>query len=236
MAGLVLSPRLRAIARQVPPGARLTDVGTDHAYLPAALLLEGRIAGAIASDVNEGPLARGRATARTYGLEDVLELRLSSGLEEIQAGETDTVVIAGMGGELIAEILAQAPWTRDVLLLLQPMTAQAVLRRWLLENGYVIQAETLVREGEKFYQLLTVRGGQETRPYTPGELWAGRQTRGEESPHRLAFLEELLSRRRRALEGMNRGTVSEAVKARETALTASLEALREEWSAWQRQQ
>lgn len=234
MAGLVLSPRLRAIARQVPPGARLTDVGTDHAYLPAALLLEGRIAGAIASDVNEGPLARGRATARTYGLEDVLELRLSSGLEEIQAGETDTVVIAGMGGELIAEILAQAPWTRDVLLLLQPMTAQAVLRRWLLENGYVIQAETLVREGEKFYQLLTVRGGQETRPYTPGELWAGRQTREEESPHRLAFLEELLSRRRRALEGMNRGTVSEAVKARETALTASLEALREEWSAWQR--
>lgn len=233
MGGLILSPRLRAAAEQVPFGARLTDVGTDHAYLPAALLLEGRISGAIAADVNPGPLRRAEETVRTYGLEASLTLRLTDGLTGIGPEETDTVVIAGMGGELIAQIVSQAPWTRDVLLLLQPMTAQAALRQWLLTHGYVISKETLVREGEKFYQLLTVRGGEETRPYTPGELWAGRQTREMESPHRLAFLEQLVSRRRRALEGMNRGTVSEEAKARERALTASLEALRKEWSAWQ---
>ena len=233
MAELLLPPRLEAIARQVPAGARLTDVGTDHAYLPAALLRAGKIAGAIATDVNEGPLRRGGETARAYGLEAVLELRLTDGLQGIGPEETDAVVIAGMGGELIAQILARAPWTRGVLLLLQPMTAQAALRRWLLDQGYVIQRETLVREGEKFYQILTVRGGEETRPYTPGELWAGRQARGMESPHRLAFLEQLITRRQRALEGMGRGMVPEAVKAQEKALTASLEALREEWNTWQ---
>lgn len=233
MTALTLSPRLSAIAEQVPPGAFLTDVGTDHAYLPAALLLEKRISGAIATDVNPGPLRRGRETARRYGVESRLSLRLTDGLEAVRPQETDTVVIAGMGGELIGRILAQAPWTRGCLLLLQPMTAQAALRGWLVENGYEIRRETLVREGEKFYQLLTVEGG-ESPPYTPAELWAGRQHRGMDSPHRLAFLEQLLSRRRRALAGMERGEVPREIREREAALAASLEAMKEEWIAWQR--
>lgn len=233
MAALTLSPRLSAIAAQVPQGTRLTDVGTDHAYLPTALLLAGRIQQAEATDVHAGPLQRGRETAALYGVSDGIRFCLRDGLEGLQGPETDTVVIAGMGGELIARILEQAPWTREKLLLLQPMTAQAELRQWLTGHGYAIQGETLVREGEKFYQILTVRGGEETRPYTPGELWAGRQARGMKSPHRLAFLEQLITRRQRALEGMSRGTVPEEVKAQEKALTASLEALREEWNTWQ---
>lgn len=232
MTALTLSPRLAAIAAQVPQGARLTDVGTDHAYLPAALLLEGRIQEAIATDVNPGPLQRGRETAQSYGVEESLSLRLTDGLEGVSAQETDTVVIAGMGGELIARILSQAPWTRQALLFLQPMTAQPFLRKWLQENGYVIQRETLVREGEKLYQLLTVRGG-ESSPYTPAELWAGRQEKGMDSPHRLEFLEDLCQRRRRALEGMERGNVPQDIKNQERALGAALEAMREEWSAWQ---
>ena len=119
-----LTPRLRAIAQQVPQGSVLADVGTDHALLPAWLLLEGRIPSAIASDLREGPLARAKETVEQHGVADRVSLRLCDGLSGIQAGEADVVAIAGMGGETIAAILEQAPWTKEnTLLLLQPMTS-----------------------------------------------------------------------------------------------------------------
>lgn len=227
-----LSPRLSAIAARVPFGSRLADVGTDHAYLPVSLLLQGTIPWAVASDVNRGPLDRGRETARQAGVEDRIDFRLCNGLEGLEETSPDVVVLAGMGGELIARILSRAPWTRSRLLLLQPMTAQPELRRWLNGNAYRIEEETLVREGEKIYGVFTVRGGQDT-PYSLGELWAGRQRRGEEAPLRLAFLEDLLRRRRRALSGMERS--ARPPKGLEDArrLIAELEQMKEEWNGWQ---
>lgn len=234
MKQLELSPRLAALAALVPPGARLADVGTDHAYLPAWLLLAERIQRAVASDVNQGPLDRGRETARMYGVAEKISFRRCDGLEGLTPGEADTVVIAGMGGDLIARILQAAPWTRQVRLILQPMSSQEDLRRWLLENGYGITGETLAREGEKFYQIFTATGG-EKEDYTPGELLLGRQHPGEASPHRLAYLEDQIRRRRRALAGMARSTHPDpAALAREEALAADLERMREEWTAWQR--
>lgn len=100
------------LAEQVPQGARLADVGTDHAYLPAWLLLAGRISGAVATDVREGPLQRGRETARLYKVEDRIVFRCCDGLAAVEPQEADTVVIAGMGGELMARIVERAPWTR----------------------------------------------------------------------------------------------------------------------------
>ena len=228
-----LSPRLAAIAEQIPEGARLADVGTDHAYLPVYLLLNGTIPSAVASDVNPGPLERGRETARQAGVEEKLDFRLSDGLDGLGEDEAEVIVIAGMGGELIARILSEAPWTRGKLLLLQPMTGRPKLRRWLNANGYRIQRETVVREGEKLYVILTARGGEEP-PYGPGELWAGRQRRGEDAPLRLAYLDDLLRRRRRALEGMERGSVDAETLAAERRLITQLEELREEWISWQR--
>ena len=228
-----LSPRLAAIAARVPPGFRLADIGTDHAYLPAYLLLEGTIPSAVASDVNRGPLDRGRETARQAGVEEKVDFRLSDGLNGLEANEADVIVIAGMGGELIARILSEAPWTREKLLLLQPMTAQPELRRWLNGNGYRIEGEAVVREGQKLYVILTVRGGTD-EPYSPGELWAGRQRKGEGAPLRLDYLEDLLRRRRRALAGMERGSVPFETLEEERALIAQLEQLREEWISWQR--
>lgn len=230
---LELSPRLAAIAALVPEGARLADVGTDHAYLPVRLLLDGGIASAVATDVNEGPLQRGRETAERYGVGTIL-FRRCDGLADVRADEVDTVVIAGMGGDLIARILAAAPWTKQAQLILQPMTAQEDLRRWLLENGYRIAKETLAQEGKKLYVILSATGGSST-PYTPGELWAGRQTQGEESPHRLAYLTDLIRRRRRALEGMERGSAPDPIAlAAERALIDELEATKETWKTWQR--
>ena len=226
-----LSPRLAAIAAQVPRGAVLADIGTDHAYLPVSLLLDGTIPSAVASDVNQGPLDRGRETAQRAGVEDRIAFRLADGLNGLE--KADVVVLAGMGGELIARILSRAPWTRDVLLLLQPMTAQPELRRWLTENGYRIEKETLAREGQKLYVVLTVRGGEDL-PYTDGELWAGRQRRGEDASLRLDYLDDLLRRRRRALFGMERSIRPPAGLEEERRLVAELEELREEWIRWQR--
>ena len=227
-----LSPRLAAIAAQVPKGSRLADVGTDHAYLPTALLLEGTIVSAVASDVNPGPLARGREAARQAGVADRIDFRLTDGLSGLDGGGIDVVVVAGMGGELIARILSQAPWTRGVLLLLQPMTAQPELRRWLTENGYEISRETVVREGKKLYTILAVRGG-ESPPYALGELWAGRQQKGEDCPLRLDLLDDLLRRRRRALDGMLKSSLQQAGAEEERELIAQLEQMRKEWIAWQ---
>ena len=236
MKELELTPRLRAIVGLVPSGARLADIGTDHAYLPAALLLSGKIRYALASDINEGPLQRGMETARTYGLDDHrLCFRCCSGLQGIRPEDRiDTAVMAGMGGELIARILQESPWSRSLRLILQPMSTQPELRRWLNENRYTIRRETLVREGDKLYVILTAESGEDA-PYSRAELWAGRQKRTVPQSLREAYLNDLIRRRRRALRGMEAGTSMPASRLdEERDLIAQLESMREEWIAWQR--
>ncbi len=193
-----LTPRLQAIARQVPQGARLADVGTDHGYLPVWLLLNGRIESAIAADLREGPLDRAKETAQQYGQCDKILFRLCDGLTGIAADEVDTVVIAGMGGETIAAILKAAPWTcRDKLLLLQPMTGMPQLRQWLQRHGYVILDERIAREGKRLYSVWIVRGGW-MASLSPAELWAGRNSR---DPLRLDYLTIIEEKAEKALRG-----------------------------------
>ena len=196
---LTLTPRLAAVARLVPQGARLADVGTDHAYLPVRLLLDGRVERAIAADLREGPLSRARETARRWGVEERISFRLCDGLTGVGREEADTVAIAGMGGETIAAILAAAPWTREgTRLLLQPMTSFPDLRRWLQQNGYQILREHIAREGRRLYTVLETTGG-EMPPLTPGELWAGRQS---DDPLRGAHLDVMAEKVARALRGL----------------------------------
>lgn len=168
MGRIHLTPRLRTMAALVPDGAVLADIGTDHAILPVSLLMAGRISHAIASDLRSGPLDSARRTAQRFAVQERVSLRLGAGLETVAPFEADTVAIAGMGGETIAEILQAAPWTKQgsTLLLLQPMTMQARLRQWLLRSGYAILKETLCTEGHRIYTILSVRGGAqpEERP------------------------------------------------------------------------
>ena len=193
-----LTPRLQAIAEQVPQGAHFADVGTDHGYLPVWLLCSGRIDSAIAADLREGPLDRARETAGRFGVEELISFRLCDGLSAIRPEEADTVAIAGMGGETIISILEAAPWTKEgTLLLLQPMTGSAELRLWLQEHGYQITGERIACEGEKLYNILTVKGG-EMPPLSPAELWAGRQNGG---PQRLEYLDQVRNRVEKALRG-----------------------------------
>ena len=133
---LELTPRLRLLADWVPPGARLADVGTDHAYLPVWLVQNGVCPAAIAADLRPGPLEAARRHVAAAGLEDRISLRLGDGLAPVFPGEADDIVIAGMGGETIAAILSAADWLADarLRLVLQPMSRAEETRRGLLKN------------------------------------------------------------------------------------------------------
>ena len=204
MTKLKLSPRLSAVADWIPENARLADIGTDHAYLPVSLLLDGKINAAIAADVRSGPLEHAMRTADEYGVAERLRFCLCDGLTGIAPEDCDTVAIAGMGGETIAHILAAAPWAKQShTLVLQPQSTQNVLRAFLAENGYEIQAERVVREGERWYPVLLVRGGT-MQALFPGELWCGRVQDWIEQPERLDYLNWLLRRTQAQLIGMER--------------------------------
>ena len=228
MKNLELSPRLRLLAGWVHSGARVADVGTDHAYLPVWLVLHGRVSSAIASDLREGPLARARETGRAYGAESV-DFRLCGGLSGIRPDEADTIVIAGMGGENIAAILAGAPWTADGAhtLLLQPQTRAEVLRQFLSEHGYRITHEALVRDRGILYPCMEVTAGQET--LSPGQLYGGakllRDPLGEQ------YIIAKIIRLQSAVAGLNRAggpEDQEKADALREILTALL-SMREEW-------
>ncbi len=225
---LELSPRLRLLAQWVPQGARLADVGTDHAYLPVWLDIQDRVSSAIASDLRPGPLARARETGRIHGARRV-EYRLCDGLAAIQPEETDTIVIAGMGGENIAAILAAAPWTKDGAhtLLLQPMTRAEELRAFLSGHGYRVLREALVEDRGTIYPVLSVTAGEEE--LSLGQLWGG--ARLQRDPLGDRYLIERIIRLQGAMAGLNRSS-DPACRKNADALRETVTALlrmREEW-------
>lgn len=151
-----LSKRLAAVASFVTDGNVLADVGTDHGYVPIYLLQEKHIPRAIAMDINPGPLQRAKEHVALYGLEDYIETRLSDGVAALKPKETDTVLVAGMGGGLVIHILetGKEVCMQAKELILQPQSELERVRAYLWSNGYVILEENMVLEDEKFYPVL----------------------------------------------------------------------------------
>lgn len=211
-----LTPRLRTVAGLVPAGARLVDVGTDHAYLPAYLLATGKIPSAVATDIRPGPLERARATVEQYELQACLSLRLCDGLAAVSADEADAVVIAGMGGETILTILEQSPWAFDKVCVLQPMSAVEVLRAGLDRLGIPISREVLSKEKETLYVtiLLATERGREQKALTPAEAYAGHRSAHAGDPLWPEYLSQSRRRAARALEGLEKSARCEDAKRR----------------------
>lgn len=163
-----LSPRLEKIASLIPNGSSLADVGTDHAYIPVYCVEKEIIKSALAMDVNEGPLCRARSSIEKYGFEDKIKTRLSDGLLNLSPLEADVIVIAGMGGLLIREIIDKGKNVIDdnTLLILQPMIAPVELRTYLYTSGFYIEDEYVVREENKFYNIFKVKKGD----FTPSDI------------------------------------------------------------------
>ena len=167
--------RLSLIASLVPAGAKLCDVGTDHALLPITLIKSGWIQSAIACDIAEGPLCVARKNLERWGIRGI-ELRLSDGLDGIKPGEADVIVVAGLGGELTAEILARCCWLKDsaITLILQPTTSADILRRWLCENGFLIETEPALLENGKLYSVIKARFTGEKADVNAAFYYAGK--------------------------------------------------------------
>lgn len=153
------TPRLDTLVSMARPSHVLADIGCDHAYLPILLIRSGAASHVIASDISDGPLAKAERNVARFGLEGRIELRKGNGLAALRPGEADCIVVAGMGGNVIAEILKTGHLTaqRADKLLLQPMSASEHLRVFLYENGYAITQETLVQEGRRYYTILEVK-------------------------------------------------------------------------------
>lgn len=154
-----LTNRLLKIASLVDKNKRLADIGTDHGYIPVYLLNKGKIDFAILADINKGPLENARSEVRRNKLENKVDLRLGSGIEVLKKGEVDEVIIAGMGGILIGELLeANKEVAHSVeKLILQPMQAQEELRSYLLNNGYEIIDEYLEKEDFRLYEIIVAK-------------------------------------------------------------------------------
>ncbi|MBE0449783.1 MAG: SAM-dependent methyltransferase [Clostridia bacterium] len=153
-----LSKRLDMLAKLSYPSRKLADIGTDHGYLPLYLLENSHIEHCILCDINIGPLENAKRSFREADFTNQTEFRLGSGIEPLEPAEVDTIVIAGMGGGLIIDILShdlQKSLSFEKLLL-QPMTEQNVLRQWLMDQGFKIKSDYYVHESSKYYEIIEI--------------------------------------------------------------------------------
>lgn len=158
-----LSKRLYAIASFVSRGNTVADVGTDHGYIPIYLVKRQICPKAFAMDINQGPLDKAIANVKAEGLEEQIKCIKSNGLEYLPQNQVDTIVIAGMGGDLMEQILALGEEKlKDIQeLVLSPQSHPEKVRKFLHNHGFVIQGESMLKEDGKFYLILHATRGTE---------------------------------------------------------------------------
>lgn len=228
-----LSRRLQTVAALVPACACLADIGTDHAYVPVWCVKNGICERALACDVRPGPLHIAQKSIREYGLEGRIQTRLSDGLDALLPGEADVLVIAGMGGLLIADILSRgrAVLTGTTRLILQPMTAAEELRSFLYQHGFRVMDEHVVAEEGKFYNLIEVALGQDMP--TEKDIIVGRHL--EKELDYAAYLQYKIGMAEKIIAGMERAaSVQEGIEAHRRRLAVFRQAMAEmEAGQWQ---
>ena len=180
-----ISKRLKTVADMITRGNVLADIGTDHGYVPIYLVKEGKVPGALAMDIGKGPLEKAIAN-------------ISDGLDKLNVGEADSILIAGMGGELMIKILSAAPekCLAAKELILSPHSQINLVRKYLKKEQYGIEKETMVKDEGKYYTILKVlpKGKSAKQDslddYTEAELRYGRRLIEEKSPVFLEYLEK----------------------------------------------
>lgn len=201
-----LSIRLERVAAQVPAGARLADIGSDHGYLPVALMRRGAIVAAVAGELALTPFHAAQRTVRDNGLEQRITVRRANGLAALEAQDAITAIsLCGVGGETIRDILDSGKARLNGLerLILQPNGGEQPLRQWLMENGYRIVHEEVLRENRFDYEIIVAeRDGQ--RHYSPEELYFGPLLLKARSPAFLAKWQRRLRERQRTMSQLSR--------------------------------
>lgn len=173
-----LSQRLTVVGDAVPKGARLADIGSDHAYLPVALMLAEKISYAVCGEVVAGPFHSAQKQVAKSGLTEKIVVRLADGLAAIKrTDEINTITIAGMGGTLIANILengkTQGQLTGKERLILQPNVGEANVRLWLQKEGYQIVGENILAENDKIYEVIVAEKTEQQQELSEKEVFFG---------------------------------------------------------------
>lgn len=222
---LPISKRLLACAARVPMGARVADIGTDHGYLSIELLQSGRAIFAHASDLREQPLNKAKENACKFGVAEQMRFSQADGLRAIDPAEVDTILCAGMGGDLIARILEACPWVKDPRynLILQPQSSGNDLRRQLGIMGFGIEAESLVEDGAFLYQVICARYGIPME-LTPGQQYISPVLLESKDPLLPAYFDRILHSLETAVAGISRAA---APSPRLTYYQTALEQVRE---------
>ena len=196
-----LSDRLEKLISLIPPGTILADIGTDHAFAAIELVRRGICPHVIATDVRKGPLKTARAHVEEAGLSGKIELRLGDGLMPVAPGETQGILIAGMGGALMERILTEGRKIAQAAeyLVLSPQSEIPHFRVFLQENGYRTEQEVLLYEEGKAYFLFLVNAGEE-EVLSPVEAAYGRRLLAEPSAELERFIRHELTVTQRILE------------------------------------
>lgn len=164
---LELTPRLKVIGESIERCNVIADIGSDHAYLPIYLINNGKADKIIATDINVGPAEISRKRIKTYGLEDHIEVRVGDGLKVLDKDEADIIIIAGMGGLLIQSIISQSMEVARSAdkIILQPMRDSRTLIKWLLDNSFSIFEGEIVKEKDKYYEIIWCRYDDRAKNY-----------------------------------------------------------------------
>jgi tRNA (adenine22-N1)-methyltransferase len=199
-----LSLRLERVGANIPVGARLADIGSDHGYLPVALMRRGVIASAVAGEVATTPFYAAQRTVRDNGLEQQITVRLADGLAAIEPHDGITAIsVCGMGGETIRDILESGKMhlSGQERLILQPNGGEQPLRQWLMDNGYSIVSEELLRENRFYYEIIVAeRAGPVA--YTAEQLYFGPLQMQARSPAFIGKWQRLLRQRQKTLASL----------------------------------
>ncbi|KRL61278.1 tRNA (adenine(22)-N(1))-methyltransferase [Latilactobacillus fuchuensis] len=177
MSGIHLSKRLATVAQFVPENSRLADIGSDHAFLPIYLSQQKRIQAAVAGEVITGPFEIAHQHVQNYGLQTTIDVRLGDGLEVLSPTDDgiDCIVIAGMGGLLITEILerGQQHLNGHERLILQANITEPAVREWLMNHDYQIIDEDIVAEENHIYEVIVAEPTVTPVRYTESQLLFG---------------------------------------------------------------
>ena len=218
---LPISKRLLCCAEKVHTGARVADIGCDPGYLSIELLTSGKASFVHACDLRQQPLEKAKTNAERFGVSENIRFSQADGLAAVDPNQVDTIICAGMGGDLITQIIAQAPWLKNekYCLILQAQSSGQDLRRSLSEMGFGIEEETLVEDGGFLYQVMCVRFGC-AQTLTPGQQYISPQLLLSDSDLILSYFERIENALKLTVEGLRKSDrPQEKLQYYETALS-----------------
>lgn len=204
-----LSSRLKMAAEMVRKGVIAADIGTDHAFLPVYLVLNGVCPSVLASDINSGPLKNAADTVKSFSLESKISLRLSNGLNNIFENEAQDFIFAGMGGTLIARLADEAGWLKNESkrLIIQPMTRAEDVRQYLCENGFKILTENAVEEDGRVYIAMCAEYDGIERSFSPAYFYCGELN--TENPAAKKYINAQINRLKKKAEALKHAEKNE---------------------------